>query len=174
MMSAGKSEISKLNKAMDETAKVVQELKSELHRRRSSRTQKIVDTVDNNDMKSRKISGSHDNVMLEKTSSEVRDTDVRISSLPAVSDDGECGSSALTEESDQRTLEMEQLEAELELELQKLPGCTIDSPQRTKLREVNIWDICFGSHMNICSLYVCIFHLYQPSIRIQDNRGCSL
>lgn len=127
MMSAGKSEISKLNKTMDETAKVVQELKSELRRRRSSSTWIISDSVDHNDLNSCKISDRNE-VVLKNTSSEVRDTYVRTSSLHAASQDGECGSSSLTEESAQPVPELEQLEAELELELQKLPGCTLDSP----------------------------------------------
>ncbi|KAI9086198.1 hypothetical protein K1719_031746 [Acacia pycnantha] len=122
MMSAGKSEISNLNKTLDETAKVVQELKSELHRRKSSHMRKISDSIDGNE------------VMLRKTSSEVRDTGARISSLPAASDDGECGGSALTEESGQPVPEIEQLEAELELELQKLPGRTLDSLSLEEMR----------------------------------------
>ncbi|XP_028775955.1 uncharacterized protein LOC114732785 [Neltuma alba] len=141
MMSTGKSEISKVNKTMDETAKAVQELKSELHRRRSSRTRKISDSVDHND--SPKLSDRNE-MMRRKTSSEVRHTDARIPSLPAASDDGECGSSALTEESGQPVPEMDQLEAELELELQKLPGCTLDSPSleemRPKLHELQVGD----------------------------------
>lgn len=168
MMSSRQSEISKLNKAMDETAKVVQELQSELHRRKSSRTQKILDSIDNTDMNSRKMSGRNDAVIIKKTSSEVRDTDIGVSSLPAISDDGECGSSALTEESDQPVLEMKELEAELELELQKL--CTIDSPDREemrpKLHEVNFLDILlFVPHMIICPLFLFILRLSQISMR---------
>ena len=41
MMSAGKTEISKLNTAMDETAKVVQELKVELSKRKSSHNRQL-------------------------------------------------------------------------------------------------------------------------------------
>lgn len=153
MMSAGKSEISKLNRTMDETAKVVQELKSELHRRKSSHRRKISDSVDQNE------------VMLKKASSEVRDTDTGVSILPAACDDGECGSSALTEESGQPIPEMEQLEAELELELQKLPGCTLDSPSieemRPELHEVSFLDILVlvSDKSNICPY--CSIHFSQ-------------
>ncbi|KAJ1395966.1 hypothetical protein SESBI_32935 [Sesbania bispinosa] len=61
----------------------------------------------------------------DKRNSELKDTDVKIRSLP-INDDGECGSSALTEEPNPQVLEMDQLEAELEFEIQKLPWCTID------------------------------------------------
>lgn len=144
MMSAGKSEISKLNKTLDETAKVVQELNSELHRRKSSHMRKVSDSIDGNE------------VMLRKTSSEVRDTGARISSLPAASDGGECGSSALTEESGQPVPEIEQLEAELELELQKLPRCTLDSRSPEEMRpKVRFFDI------------LGLRHEYMPPISLQ-------
>ncbi|XP_061350545.1 uncharacterized protein LOC133295708 [Gastrolobium bilobum] len=132
MMSAGKAEINKLNMTVDETAKLVQELKSELNRRKSSCAHQILDSVANNDMNSRKMSGRH-GVMLKETNSKLRDTDVKIWS-PSVNDCGECGSSALTEEPEPRVLEMDQLEAELEFELQKLSGCTIDSPCHEEIR----------------------------------------
>lgn len=120
MMSARKAEIDELNKTMDETAKLVQELKSELNRRKSSRAHENLDSVGNSDMNSRKMSGRHE-LMLTKTNSELRDS-------------GECGSSTLTEESEPGVLEMDQLEAELEFELQKLSGCTIDSHRHEEIK----------------------------------------
>ncbi|KAK7279372.1 hypothetical protein RJT34_24422 [Clitoria ternatea] len=118
MMSAGRAEIIKLNKAMDETAKLVQELKSELHRRKSSLSAGDVDA---------------NKVMLKKRNSKLRDNDVEILS-PCVNDCAECGSSGLTVAPEPRVLQMDQLEAELEFELQKLSGCTIDSPSHEKVK----------------------------------------
>lgn len=132
MMSAGKAEINKLNEAMVETTKAVEELKSELRRRKSSRTQQILDIVTNIDMNSRKINGKHEELILKKTNSQVRDTDFNNLTY-RISDDGECGSSGLTEEPDGRVPEMDQLQAELEFELQKLSGRTIDSPCHEEL-----------------------------------------
>ncbi|KAJ7972431.1 POLAR LOCALIZATION DURING ASYMMETRIC DIVISION AND protein [Quillaja saponaria] len=123
MMSTGKSEISKLNKAMDETAGVVEELKSELHRRKSSRRQKILNSVDN----------------INKSNSRVRDSNNKVTSLSG-SDDGKCGSSVLTEEPDPQVLEMDQLEAELESELQKLPWCAMEAPCDEEMR-LNLHEI---------------------------------
>ncbi|KAJ1443846.1 hypothetical protein SESBI_00016 [Sesbania bispinosa] len=127
-MMAGKSEISELNKTLNETAKVVEELKSELNRRKSACAHEILDSACNIGMKSSKMSGRND-----KTNSELKDTDVKIRSLP-INDDGECGSSALTEEPNPQVLEMDQLEAELEFEIQKLPGCTIDPHCHEEIR----------------------------------------
>ncbi|KAH1101414.1 hypothetical protein GLYMA_13G137900v4 [Glycine max] len=132
MMSAGKAEINKLNKTMDETAKLVQELKSELNRRKSSHALQILDSVGNGVKNSCKISGRNE-VMLKNTNIELRDVDVKICS-PCVNDCGECGSSALTEEPEPQVLEMDQLEAELEFELQKLSGCATDGPCNEKIK----------------------------------------
>ncbi|XP_057438349.1 uncharacterized protein LOC130730371 [Lotus japonicus] len=138
-MMAGKSEISELNKTITETTKVVEELKSELKRRKSPRSHQ--DSVGNAGMESRRMSDRNEEIMLKETNSELRETDVKIWSLP-VNDEGECGSSALTEESGPLVLEMDQLEAELEFEIQKLPGCTIDTNHdeeiRPKLDEVEV------------------------------------
>ncbi|XP_027363055.1 uncharacterized protein LOC113870793 [Abrus precatorius] len=132
MMSAGKAEINKVKRTMDETIKLVRELKSELNRRKSLPALQNLDSVGNVDTNSCKISSRHE-VMLNKTNSKLRDTDVRIWS-PGVNDSGECGSSALTEEPEPGVLEMDQLEAELEFELQKLSGCTVDSPYHEELK----------------------------------------
>ena len=149
MMSAGKAEINKLNKTMDETAKLVQELKSELNRRKSSHALQNLDSVGNGVKNSCKISGRNE-VMLKNTNSELRDVDVKICS-PCVNDCGECGSSALTEEPEPQVLEMDQLEAELEFELQKLSGCATDGPSDEKIKpnldEVNF----FGSFFLLLS-----------------------
>lgn len=110
MMSAGKAEIGRLNTAMEETAKVVKELKVELDRRKSSHClQNSISAKAN----------SRDHVM---------DFQER--------DDGEHASSVLTEERDRELIEMDQLEAELELELQKLPLCIEDASCQPHFSEV--------------------------------------
>ncbi|KAK7355723.1 hypothetical protein VNO80_14983 [Phaseolus coccineus] len=126
MMSAGKAEINKLSKTMNETAKLVQELKSEVNKRKSSCDLQNLDSVGNSVRNSSKIRGRNV-AMHNNTNSELRDADLKIWS-PAVKDCGECGSSALTEEPEPQVLEMDQLEAELEFELQKLSGCTTGAP----------------------------------------------
>lgn len=91
MMSTGKAEICKMNSMIDETAKVVQGLQSELCRRKSSHN-----PVCSNPAK-------------------------KVTEVPTI-DNGEYASSVLTEEQEPepKDLEMTQLEAELEAELQKL------------------------------------------------------
>ncbi|XP_065857446.1 uncharacterized protein [Euphorbia lathyris] len=101
MMSAGKAEISKLSTTMDETSKVVQELKTELYKRKSSQM----------DSGSKKLI-KNDQPLLYK--------DTKVSGI-SVTDDVECPSSVLTDEPEPPLLEMDQLEAELATELQKLP-----------------------------------------------------
>ncbi|KAF1860313.1 hypothetical protein Lal_00037651 [Lupinus albus] len=127
MMSAEIAEIDKLNKAMKGIAESVEELKSDLDRRKSPCAHRKLDSDGDIDFYSRKMKSEHGEVMLKKTNTEFRGTDDKIWS-PFVHDSGECGSSSLTEEPEQLVLEMDQLEAELEFELQKLSGCTIDSP----------------------------------------------
>ena len=147
-MMAGKAEISELTETMNETAKIVEEIKFELGRRKSSCAHQIMDSGGNIGMESCKMCGRNDEIMLKKTDNELRDTDVKTCGLP-VSEDGECGSSALTEEPDIQVLEMDQLEAELELELQKLHVCTIDTPCREEIRpkldKVNLLGTLFVS-----------------------------
>lgn len=142
-MMAGKAEISELNKTMNETAKAIEELKSQLNKRKSLCAHQILDSVGNVGMESCKMNGMNQ-IMVNKTNSELSDTAIKIRSLP-MNDEGECGSSALTEEPDQRVQELDQLEAELEFEIQKLPGYTIDTncheEKRPKLDEVNFLGI---------------------------------
>ncbi|XP_022640883.1 uncharacterized protein LOC106770273 [Vigna radiata var. radiata] len=126
MMSAGKAEINKLNETMNETAKLVQELKSEVNKRKSSCDLQNLDSVGYGVRNSSKIRGRNV-AMHNNTNNEPEDTDLKIWS-PVVNDSGECGSSALTEEPEPQVLEMDQLEAELEFELQKISGCTTGAP----------------------------------------------
>ncbi|KAK7267642.1 hypothetical protein RIF29_20320 [Crotalaria pallida] len=142
MMSAEKDEISKLTGTMKEIAISVQELKSELDIKKSFCVHQISDPNGNIDTNSCKMSGKHYEVMLKKTNSEFRNPNAKIWS--PINDGGECGSSALTEEPEPQVLELDQLEAELEFELQKLSGCTVDGPghelKRPTLDELGVPD----------------------------------
>ncbi|XVF76486.1 hypothetical protein PTKIN_Ptkin13bG0270300 [Pterospermum kingtungense] len=115
MMSAGKAEINKLNSAMDETTKMVQELKTELCKRKSSCNLQSSNSANEVSTRSKKFSGK---LSLDG----YRDhNEIKVCSLSAI-DDGEYASSVLTEEPEPEpeVVEMDQLEAELESELQKL------------------------------------------------------
>lgn len=129
MMSAGKAEINKLNTAMDETARIVHELKSELHKRKSPQKLQASDSASEDSMNDQTTSYKLTHPGLNKSSSETRGpNDMRISSFPV--SDGECASSVLTEEQEPEpeVMDMDQLEAELESELQKLPWCITEAP----------------------------------------------
>ncbi|KAB2035152.1 hypothetical protein ERO13_D04G115000v2 [Gossypium hirsutum] len=122
MMSAGRAEIDKLNSAMDETAKVVQELKTTLCKRKSSCNLHASSSASEVAASSKKFSGKNSQLLLRKSGTGNRDhNETKVCSLP-VFDDGEYASSVLTEEPEPEleVVEMDQLEAELELELQKL------------------------------------------------------
>ncbi|XP_060201600.1 uncharacterized protein LOC132630084 isoform X2 [Lycium barbarum] len=114
MMSAGKSEINRLNTTMDETANAVEELKAELSRRkvahdmRASKNKAEIDEKNDRECRIRVIGES---------SNENRNI---------YSEEGECGSSVVTEEPQPEVMELDELEAELESELQKLPWCATD------------------------------------------------
>lgn len=113
MMSTGKEEISKLSDAVDETAKVVHELKTELHRRRSRHRPSSISPS-----RYMQLMGQGNNVV-ERL--KVCSSDTKAFSSPGA-EDGEGASSILTEELLPEGSEMERLEAELESELQKLPS----------------------------------------------------
>ncbi|KAG8376525.1 hypothetical protein BUALT_Bualt09G0072500 [Buddleja alternifolia] len=138
MMSTGKAEISRLNCAMDETAKVVHELKAEISRRKSSHN---VNVLAENEAEANKkyIERSYNGPLFTKPSAKSKD---KIKTLgPALSEEGECSSSVLTEEQQPEVLEMDQLEAELECELQKLPWCATEgsgSERRTDFSEAEV------------------------------------
>ncbi|EOY07780.1 Retinitis pigmentosa 1-like 1 protein, putative [Theobroma cacao] len=122
MMSAGKAEINKLNSTMDETAKVVQDLKTELCKRKSSCNVRASNSANEVTTGSKKFSGKNTQLLLDKSGTVNRDdNEIKVCSLPVI-DDGEYASSVLTEEPEPEPEvgEMDQLEAELESELQKL------------------------------------------------------
>lgn len=134
MMSAGKSEISKLNATMDETTKVVEELKTELYRRKSSRTIQVCSSANEVTANSKRISGNNRQLLLSKSINDNGGPQaINVSGLPTV-DDGEYPSSVLTEEPEPELLEMDQLEAELECELQKLPWCFTEGSNDEAIR----------------------------------------
>lgn len=118
MMSAGKSEINRLNTTMDETANAVEELKAELSRRKiahdlhASKNKAEIDEKNDRECRIRAIAdSSNENRKI------YRALDLQ------VAEEGECASSVVTEEPQPEVMEMDQLEAELESELQKLPWC---------------------------------------------------
>ncbi|GMP32105.1 hypothetical protein CsSME_00006015 [Camellia sinensis var. sinensis] len=117
MMSAGKAEISRLNTAVDETTKVVQELKIEFSRRKSSRNLQVSSSKTEISTSPYKTRGKHTEP-IPQSSTENRDN-VQDSGV-FVTEEGESTSSVLTEGPQQEVLEMDLLEAELESELQKL------------------------------------------------------
>ncbi|KAE8702090.1 Detected protein of unknown function [Hibiscus syriacus] len=103
MMSTGRAEIDRLNSIMDETARVVQELKTKLCKRKSSSDLRASNSA--NGSCSRNLDHN-----------EIKDCSLQ------VIDDLEYASSVLTEEPEPESevMEMDQLEVELEFELQKL------------------------------------------------------
>lgn len=119
MMSAGKAEISRLNTAMDETANVIKELKSEIHRRKSSKSmQDTSSTMESYGSSGRPVDNQRSQAnKLKKENAEPNG--IQMSLLAAV-DDGEYASSVLTEEPEREVMDMNQLEAELESELERL------------------------------------------------------
>ena len=110
MMQAGKAEINRLNTVVDEPAKVVQELKAEISKRKSSGDFMVEPTV-----YQKGVDIKPDQSFLKKSSMENDDIDVGYAS------------SILTEELQQNVLEMDKLEAELECELLKLHVSATDT-----------------------------------------------
>ncbi|XP_041026207.1 uncharacterized protein LOC121266455 [Juglans microcarpa x Juglans regia] len=154
MMSAGKSEISKLNIAVDETAKVVQELKSEIDKKRSSYHLGISAFASEVDAVPNKNYSNHTQLSVDNFSTGNRDpNDIKVSGR-LVFDDGEYASSVLTEDPEPRMHEINQLEAELESELQKLPWCITEASHQEEIRpnlvetEVSAMDFCEAKGQN--------------------------
>lgn len=116
MMSAGKAEINKLNVTVDETAKVVRELKSELYKRKYSRHVEAGKGRECNTIQPE----------IERSRAEIQRLSEARNYTVSMFDDGECESSVLTEEPDPEIHDMDQLEAELATELEKLPWCSAE------------------------------------------------
>ncbi|XAR69048.1 hypothetical protein NMG60_11000501 [Bertholletia excelsa] len=124
MMSAGKTEISRLNLAMDETAKAVQELKTELYRRKSSLTMQISSPKTKINSNTRRVGGKNTENMPQ---SGTENRDMVLDSGFLETEECEYATSILTEEPQPEVLEIDRLEAELESELQKLSSCSIEA-----------------------------------------------
>ncbi|KAK6779597.1 hypothetical protein RDI58_021781 [Solanum bulbocastanum] len=121
MMSAGKSEINRLNTTMDETAKAVEELKAELSRRKVAHNLRASKNKGNIDEKSDR--GCSIRAIAE---SSYENRNIYGALDLQVAEEGECASSVVTEEPQPEVMEMDQLEAELESELLKLPWCVTE------------------------------------------------
>ena len=136
MMSAGKAEFSRLNTAMSATAKVVQELKLEIHKRKSSQDLQVSGCVNDagfyHDTTTHK--DSHHNLN-ESTANKIGSNEIK-SFSPLLINDVECASSVLTDEPAPGMQEMDQLEAELEFELQKLPWCAMEVSNQEDSRDL--------------------------------------
>ncbi|KAJ9181609.1 hypothetical protein P3X46_009724 [Hevea brasiliensis] len=128
MMSAGKAEISKLSHAMDKTSKIVQELRTDLYKRKTAQVAASTkDLISKNDLIYYRSGTGHNN----------DPKDVKVSGIPMI-DDVECPSSVLTEEPEPQQLEMDQLEAELASELQKLPWSYNEASEHEGFRLPNM------------------------------------
>ncbi|XP_062003518.1 protein POLAR-like 1 isoform X1 [Rosa rugosa] len=138
MMTAGKAEINKLNTTMDETAKVVQELKSELNKRKASQSQQVSCSESEANTQVQSPSCKRTQTELKKSSAENSEPNYMRASSFHIFDDGECPSSVLTEEQEPEpeVMDMDQLEAELESELQKLPWCSTEAPHQEGFRNL--------------------------------------
>ncbi|KAJ0806154.1 putative protein POLAR [Helianthus annuus] len=134
MMSAGKAEIERLNAAVDETAKVVQELKAEISKRKSSYDSKVENTA---------------NIILQSVSekSSEANNNIEVYRL-SMNDEGENASSIITEEPHRDVVEMEQLEAELESELLKLQVSTTSSSLQNKTTAEDL-DLEYNQHNGV-------------------------
>lgn len=127
MLSAGKTEISKLSTAVDETARVIEEMKTELFKRKSACSMQISSSVTDGDAANvKETRGRHHQTKHNKSTTDRRSPDGMKDSGLFLSDDSDSASSVLTEEPQPEILEIDQLEAELECELQKLPGCFME------------------------------------------------
>ncbi|KAJ4977718.1 hypothetical protein NE237_008498 [Protea cynaroides] len=140
MVSAGKAEINKLNTTVHETAKVVQELQNELDQRKCYRD------VQNSRWKSkvgaspRNISCMHEQQLITKSGAEREDINYPKALGLQVTDDFECAS-GVTEEPEPEALKMDQLEAELESELLKIPWCVTGEASSYEGKLINLGEL---------------------------------
>ncbi|XWS59707.1 hypothetical protein CRYUN_Cryun08bG0145000 [Craigia yunnanensis] len=128
MMSSGKAEIKKLNSAMDETAKVVNELKTEIYKRKSSCDLQASNSATEVATSSKNFSGKTIQLLLDKSGMNRDHNQIKVCHLPVI-DDGEYAISVHTEEPEPKpeVVEMDQLETELKSELQKLSEVNFSS-----------------------------------------------
>ena len=154
MISAGKAEINKLNSAMNETTKVIQELKTELCTRKPSCNVQASNSANEVATSSKKFSGKNTQLLLDN----YRDhNEIKVCSLPVI-DDGEYASSVLTEEPElePEVVDMDQLEAELESELQKLSEVNffkylyILYLNYLPVKGASFWPVYFIPYLHLC------------------------
>ncbi|XP_031485827.1 uncharacterized protein LOC116254525 [Nymphaea colorata] len=154
MASVGKHEMDKLSVALDETGKLIHELKTELHTRKSMRSSNplsgkcpVIPCKEESfecaviPCKAEGLA-TEKHMMHEEFHEEEKYLDPGIASTPAQDGSGDYASSVVTEESPQRTLEMRDLEAELESELEKISwSLAHESSQPVKgLSKLNLMD----------------------------------
>ncbi|XP_043703146.1 uncharacterized protein LOC122653244 isoform X2 [Telopea speciosissima] len=138
MVSAGKSEINKLNTTVHETAKVVQELQNELNQKKSYRDAQNASCKSKIDSTPRNISCMHKQQVVSNSDAEQEDSNYPKDLGLQVTDDVDCVSSVLTEEPEPEALKMDQLEAELESELQKIPWCVAEEASSYEGNFINL------------------------------------
>ncbi|KAL2554457.1 hypothetical protein Fot_08076 [Forsythia ovata] len=170
MMSSGKADISRLNSAMDETTKIVQELKAEISRRKASRHLHF--PISHNEAETNKMHiDGRSRPLLTKSSIDSRDNVKAF----VLTEEGEGASMALMEDQQPEVLEMDQLEAELESELQKLPWCATEGSGSEGRTDIFYSTIEFDKEHMILAEQAEVFaeeHLqtdYQNSNPIQFN-----
>lgn len=127
-MSAGRANIEKVSATVDEIAKVVEELKFELFKKRSSSCSMESRSEDAND--------EHSQRGIDQIRMGLRDSNKAFD--PLVSVGGEYASSVLSEEADAdpKIQSMEEMEAELEAELQKLHWSPMEAGDKSTLSQV--------------------------------------
>ncbi|KAH6825691.1 hypothetical protein C2S53_002315 [Perilla frutescens var. hirtella] len=136
MMSAGTAEISRLNSAMDETVKTVQELKAEISRKKNLHKEAENEAEINKKFAERR---SYNDPLFTRVRAKSKDNIKAF--CPTMTEEEGYASSILTDNQQPEVLEMHQLEAELESELQKLPWCAMEgssSEGRTDIFEAEV------------------------------------
>ncbi|KAK9158259.1 hypothetical protein Scep_004833 [Stephania cephalantha] len=165
MISAGKAEINKLNASIDETKELMNELKQKFHNAKLSSDLQD-STRENQGAQNTMSKNKHLEIITLDAEEDNRAHDNILRNL--ISDDGECASSVLTEESDSQFLEIDLLEAELESELQKIscfqseetsrlrggksnPAEVLDQEDNVEVKTSELSDSLWAAHKQISS-----------------------
>ncbi|KAK9169001.1 hypothetical protein Syun_001141 [Stephania yunnanensis] len=164
MISAGKPEINKLNASIDETKELMNELKQKFHNAKSSSDLQD-STMENQGAQNNMSKNKHLEIITLDAEEDNRAHNNILRNL--ISDDGECASSVLTEESDSQFLEIDLLEAELESELQKIScfqseetshlrgeksnPAELDQEDNVEVKTSELSDNLWGAHKQISS-----------------------
>lgn len=126
MMSAGKAEINKLSSTIHETAEAVHKLQSELNKQKSTACDQILSSDGTTNAINTVQKPVAEQVPMDECSVRKYPIEMKVTSHLS---DSDYASSVLTEEQQREGTEMDQLEAELESELQKLPWSTTEASQ---------------------------------------------